>query len=66
MKEIIRIFLTVAFGGTLIIFAFLTVCFALFGEVSSINWNLYAQIMGVCAIGLGVVYLMRNKDEKCH
>jgi hypothetical protein len=63
MKEIVRILLTVASIGTLIIFAFLTACFALFGETSSIDWSLYAKIVGACAIGLYVSYLMRDKNE---
>ena len=64
MKEIVRILLTVVSGGTLIIFAFLTVCFALFGETSHIDWKLYAQIVGISAIGLGIAYLMKDKSFK--
>jgi hypothetical protein len=47
----------------LLIFTFLSACFLLFGEVTSIDWGLHAQIVGACAIGFGLAYLMRDKHE---
>jgi urea transporter len=63
-KEFIRTFLVVASGGMMLALALLTACSVLFGETSSINWGFFAQSIGLCAIGLGIAYLMRDKHEK--
>ena len=61
MKEFIRVFMVVVFGGMLFAITFLTVCFVLFGADAEIHWEAIVKIVIVCIIGLGVAFLFRDK-----